>query len=394
MLRKIAFQIHLWLGLIVGAVLLALGVSGSLLVFRPAIERSSFRPPAHSPSAESPSATPLEDGRRAVESARPEYRIRFVIPAKAGGGVNQFLLLPRKGAAHNPLLAATDAATGEFLSVAPVKNGWLFWMHDFHSNLLAGPNGRTVNGFVAVMLMTLALSGLVMWLPRQQWRLSFRVGWKRQIWNLHNAAGFFAFVLLAVQGFIGAYFAFPNVYRAALGLPPRATVDSDDGVNSPRAKAKKQTHKTASEAPLDSLLKKAQETWPKYEIATIYPPIRANQAVTFRGRMPGDPVGRNDVSRLTFDPHSGKLVRALRAGQLPFGEQFIFQMQAIHFGRFQDSLLSHVVWLLLGLMPGTLYITGLIMWLNRMKAKWRMRRAKNQRVRSESEAAVFATSAS
>ncbi len=93
-------------------------------------------------------------------------------------------------------------------------------MHDFHSNLLAGPKGRTVNGFVAVVLMTLALSGLVMWLPRQQWLLSFRVGWKRQIWNLHNAVGFLAFVLLALQGFMGAYFAFPNVYRAALGLPP------------------------------------------------------------------------------------------------------------------------------------------------------------------------------
>lgn len=126
---------------------------------------------------------------------------------------------------------------------------------------------------------------------------------------------------------------------------------------------------TASEAPLDSLLKKAQETWPEYEIATIYPPIRANQAVTFRGRRPGDPIDRNDVSRMTFDPRSGKLIRALRAGQLPFGEKLIFQMQAIHFGRFRDSLLSHIVWVLLGLTPGTLYITGLIMWLNRMKAK-------------------------
>ena len=57
-------------------------------------------------------------------------------------------------------------------------------------------------------------------------------------------------------------------------------------------------------------------------------------------------------------------------------------MQAIHYGRFQDSLVSHIVWVLLGLAPGTLYITGLIMWLNRMKAKRRVHRVMKQRLQS------------
>jgi len=401
MLRKIAFQIHLWLGLFAGAILLVLGLSGSLLVFRPAMEHDAYRPLVHLPSLQSPVAAPLEAGRRAVESANPEHRIRFVMPAKAGSAVNQFLLLPRKGSAHDPRLASTDAMTGELISTDAVRNGWVFWMHDLHSNLLAGPNGRTVNGVVALLLMSICVSGLVLWFPKQHWRLSFRAAWKRQVWNLHNAVGIFALLLLAAQGFIGAYFVFPNVYRAALGLPARATADAEEGSNSPRGAAKKRAHKKtapgaveSSELPLDILLKKAHETWPEYKIATIYPPVRPHQAVTFRGRMPGDPAGREDVSRLLFDPGSGKLIRSLRAGNLPFGEKVIFQMQAIHFGRFNDSVVSHVVWVLLGLAPGTLYITGLLMWLNRMKAKWRVRRIMKQRLRSAPERELSMTSAS
>jgi uncharacterized iron-regulated membrane protein len=391
MLRKIAFQIHLWLGLFAGAILLVLGLSGSLLVFRPALDRSAYRSGTHSPSTKPASATPLEDGRRAVESANPDHRIRFVMPA---GGVNQFLLFPRKGAAYNPLMSSADAVTGELFSNAPLKSGWLYWVRDLHSNLLAGPNGRTVNGVVALVLTAMCASGLVIWLPKQHWRLSFRAGWKRQVWNLHNAAGIFALVLLLSQGFIGAYFAFPEVYRAALGLPARAKADAEESGNTARA-AKKHGHQkaepgapAAAELPLDVFVKKAHETWPEYKIAAIYPPARSNQPMTVRGRMPGDPVGRDDMSRLTFDPHSGRLMRAQQGSQLVFGEKVISQMQAIHYGRFQDSLVSHIVWVLLGLAPGTLYITGLIMWLNRMKAKRRVRRVMKQRLQSEPEPAL------
>jgi uncharacterized iron-regulated membrane protein len=265
MLRKVAFQIHLWVGLFAGAILLVLGLSGSLLVFRSALDHSAYRSGAHAPSGRSASATPLEDGRRAVESANPDYRVRFVMPA---GGVNQFLLFPRKGAAYHPLLSSADAMTGELFSIAPLKSGWLYWVRDLHSNLLAGPNGRTVNGIVALVLMTMCASGLVIWLPKQHWRLSFRAGWKRQVWNLHNAAGIFALVLLFSQGFIGAYFAFPGVYRAALGLPVRAKADAEESGNTARAAKKR------SELPLDIFLKKAHETWPDYKIAAIYPPLR------------------------------------------------------------------------------------------------------------------------
>ena len=76
--------------------------------------------------------------------------------------------------------------------------------------------------------------------------------------------------------------------------------------------------------------------------------------------------------------------------QWTFGEKVIAQMQAIHYGRFQYSFLSHMLWVLLGLAPGTLYITGLIMWINRMKAKWRVRRVMQERLQAKAEPALVA----
>jgi uncharacterized iron-regulated membrane protein len=391
MLRKIAFQIHLWLGLLAGAVLLVLGLSGSLLVFRPALDHSAYQPLPHAASIRPTSLTPIEDGRKAVESANPNYRIRFVMPAASVAGVNQYLLFPSKGAAYNPLLSSTAARTGELFSTAPLKSGWLYWVRDLHSNFLSGPSGRTVAGIFALLLMTMCLSGLVTWLPKRHWRISFRAGWKRQVWNLHNTVGVFALLLLFCQGFIGTYFAFPAPFRAALGLPARARPEGGEAGNARRG-GKKRGHKKSEQTanppaslPLDTFLQNAHQTWPEYKVAAIYPPARAGEPLTIRGRMPADPEGRDDSSRLTFDAQSGKLLRLQQGSQLIFGEKVIAQMQAIHYGRFQNSLVSHIIWVLLGLAPGTLYITGLIMWINRIKAKWRVRRVMQDRLQTKPE---------
>ena len=165
------------------------------------------------------------------------------------GGVNQFLLCSAQRGGVSSTAVFGGCGDGRTVLTAPLKSGWLYWVRDLHSNLLAGPNGRTVNGVVALILMAMCASGLVIWLPKQHWRLSLRAGWKRQVWNLHNAAGIFALVLLLGQGFIGAYFAFPGVYRAALGLPARAKADAEKA-EIRHGNREERGHKKADRAPL------------------------------------------------------------------------------------------------------------------------------------------------
>ena len=154
MVRAVAFQVHLWFGLTAGTILLVLGLSGSLLVFRPTIEQASLSGPA---LASNPSTrgvgTPLKAGKRKVGKANPAYRIRYVLPAGTNGDTNRFLLLPRTGLPFRVLLSATDPSTGQIIQTTPARYGWLFWMHDLHSNLLLGPGGRSANGVVAIFLM-------------------------------------------------------------------------------------------------------------------------------------------------------------------------------------------------------------------------------------------------
>lgn len=61
-------------------------------------------------------------------------------------------------------------------------------------------------------------------------------------------------------------------------------------------------------------------------------------------------------------------------GKLRFGDQFLYWLAQAHFGRF-SGLGVKTVWTILGLAPVLLFITGLVMWWQRVLWPW-MRRGK------------------
>ena len=68
-------------------------------------------------------------------------------------------------------------------------------LQDLHFDLLAGRTGRILNGFGAMLMLAMAVTGLVIWWPgRTRWRrgltVDFSRPWKRITWDLHSAVGF------------------------------------------------------------------------------------------------------------------------------------------------------------------------------------------------------------
>jgi len=98
-----------------------------------------------------------------------------------------------------------------------------FWLVseliDLHDNLLAGTTGRAVNGFGAILVFLMALTGLVIWWPGiRRWRRSLTVrrgtGWKRFTWDLHSAIGFWGFAAVVIFALSGIYLCFPWAFDA------------------------------------------------------------------------------------------------------------------------------------------------------------------------------------
>lgn len=94
-----------------------------------------------------------------------------------------------------------------------------------HSNLLAGAAGRSVNGIGAACLVTLCITGAVIWWPGiGHWRRSLTVAWRasfpRMNWDLHSAVGFWTLPWVFLWGVSGLYLVFPDQFAAALRVDP------------------------------------------------------------------------------------------------------------------------------------------------------------------------------
>jgi uncharacterized iron-regulated membrane protein len=97
------------------------------------------------------------------------------------------------------------------------------WIVNLHENLLFGTNGRFVNGICAISLVSLCLSGAIIWWPGiAHWRRALTLNWRsafpRFSWDLHSALGFWGFLLVLMWATSGLYFAFPDAVNALFGF--------------------------------------------------------------------------------------------------------------------------------------------------------------------------------
>lgn len=212
-LRRVVFQIHLWSGLTVGVYIVAISVSGSVLVYRSEL-RQTFEP---EPRYVTVSGTRMteETLTEVAQQTYPDHHVARVIlredPARAAT-----VTLNREGA---PTQILFDPYTGADLGHRlPVAYRLTTWLLDLHDNLLYGETGRRVNGFGAIALTLLGITGGVIWWPGYQtWQRSllvdWRANWRRLIWSLHSALGVWFFLFVILWGVTGIYLTIPEPFN-------------------------------------------------------------------------------------------------------------------------------------------------------------------------------------
>ena len=253
------------------------------------------------------------------------------------------------------------------------------WFFDLHAYLLAGDTGKFLNGFVGVSTAILSITGLVVWWPgTAHWLFGFRylwgAGWKRQNYDLHKVVGFYSSLALAIVALSGAYFSFPTLYR---GLTERVT-GTKVTVTAPRAA----TAWSDRRITLEQFIRTAEETQPGASAVQFAFPQKLGDPVTVRTKEAHDwhRVGLNYVY---LEPADGRVVRSDRFSDATLGTQAILFMYPLHFGRFggrwHPALFYGVMtlYVVIGVTPFVLMVTGLLMYWNRsFVKKWRRARLK------------------
>ncbi len=204
---------HLWSGIGLGLYILFISVTGSVLVYRNELYAAATPTPIVSRGS-GPYLSDERLGELAVR-AYPGYAVaRLRRPTDRDQAVELWLA---KGDDTRKRLF--DPRSGEDVgSSAATALNLVEGLIKLHDDLLGGDTGRAVNGAGAGALLLLALSGAVIWWPGiARWRRSLvvhrGVGWKRFVWDLHSAIGFWSLLAVLMFGASGLYLCYPDRFQ-------------------------------------------------------------------------------------------------------------------------------------------------------------------------------------
>lgn len=325
-LRRAMFQIHLWTGIGLGLYVLMISVTGSAIVFRNEIYDYFGKPKM---VAVQPVRLSQDEIRAKAQSQYPGYAISYFWESKRPGQATEIWLEKpgeKRQRVFNPY---TGQDIGRAVSY-PISI--VAWCNDLHTNLLGGPKGRIVNGVCSVLITLLCITGAILWWPGlAKWRRSLmvdpRANWKRINWELHSVVGFWTFALVFMWAFTGIYLVFPDPFQQ--GLNKIAPLD----FYKPLAAAQPEPQ-IQPQTPHSSFVLVAD------------PPIY----------LPPPPDRPNNGKRRRFVPHYSK------------GDMVLRWVYWLHFGNFAGNK-TKGVWVALGLLPALLFLTGAIMWWNRVLSR-------------------------
>ena len=359
-LRKAIFQVHLWTGVLVGLYVFVVCVTGAALVFRIDLQRA-LHPDLFTPAIGTPA-----DAATILESVRDAFPGDRVSGIDAPTTVRPtYLAYVVRGATFLTLLV--DPVSGRVLGALPQKS-LVRTVQDLHFDLLAGRTGRVVNGAGALLVLGLCFSGLVIWWPgilnwRRGFTIDFRRNWKRINWDLHSATGIWTVAMIAMWAVTGVYFAFPSQFRTAINAMSPLTV-----VAAPQSDP---AGSNTAPPTWRALIARAAERISDQHVARVVTPYDGKAAflVMFSPVAPYS-AGGAALTSVYLDQYTGEVLEAAANTDRSVGDVIMRWVAPLHVGNFGGNGVR-AAWLLLGLSPPLMFVTGFIMWWTRVvRPRW------------------------
>lgn len=354
-LRRLWFQLHKWIGILLAILLIPLSLSGSALVWHEPLERLLY--PQRfvvkhdirllSPSAYIASARP---------HLKPDDRVSMLEFGKHGlPVVITAVRAPAKGEPARGGPARTsiwlDRTNGKVLDVAQGDAGILRTLHMLHGNLMVPGVGRQIVGWLGIAMLISCLTGIWLWWPTVgRWTRGLR--WRRTRefdTNLHHLAGFWIAIPLAMLCFTGAWISFPAFLGALTGQAPRT-----NQLAAMRALPLVQTRQNA-----DHVLASVAQSREAFPLSITWP--------TDASALWKVSLVRKKTLAFTVDDASGAIAPGTkRTAEGPSG--LAGTMRHWHDGTGMGIVWQTIIFIS-GLIPAILGVTGILMWLR--TRKWR-----------------------
>lgn len=375
--RKNWLAVHLWLGLSLGFLLSIYGITGSILVFHDEIDEwlSSelliVKPPEHSPDYQSLAAI-FEAGRKAMPTqakhtfaaypgnAQAAFKLRYAVTA--ADGVHEIWQV-----AVDPYTAQVTGKRLQERSDEVIPKTFIDIMFKLHYALLITSHdvSTVVVGLSGALLMISVLTGLIVWWPLTgRWLPALAVkpkaGSVRFNYDLHKVSGVYPALVLLPVLFSGVYMVLPHQVAPVLELFSPVTYRYWFQSTPPAA--------NAQAIGMDVAVATARERYPTGRPHFIYGAFTPTKTYTvcLNGvNAPGSLLQRRCV---VMDRYSGKILDVDDPTIGTAGEVFTHWQWSLHSGQ-AFGMTGRIMVFLAGLACPLLFVTGVIRWLQKRRAK-------------------------
>ncbi|WP_227997337.1 PepSY-associated TM helix domain-containing protein [Nocardia australiensis] len=388
-IRRATIVVHRWSALVLGSLLVLQCTSGAILLYHGELFRMSHRS-FYQQTASTPVVT-TEQAVDIVRAADPDFDIGWV---GSDGGV---IAVGDRGFST---AYSVDPGTGRVNGEAGLTDGALGWLVNLHDCALGCPRyvgtlsalnehvpvfgvtwAHLILGTLGLLLVLLAVSGAVVWWPSlKRWRHGFRVRTKKGRFardrDLHNVIGIVSVPFLLMWGITGAAFEFPAVEQAWLALTGGKTVTAmPEDTFTPRSAASPRAPVSIGDA---SAIAQQQ-----VQGRLAYLMLPSENADYYRAAMAGRYSPHDNRAFYSGDVYvyinaaDGSDVKVVDSSHdRPLANTFYDKVfQPAHFGWMVNGW-WRILWLLLGLTPLALAVTGLSTWLTKNRTKRNARRVR------------------
>jgi uncharacterized iron-regulated membrane protein len=354
--RTAFLKLHLWVGLAAALLVTALAISGTMLVFENEIDRALNPMMKVAPQAANLPIAAIADRVR-KQFNRPVINVGLNTRADIA-----WQLMVPTGKQIN--LVYVNPHSGEITGSRLFRTSLMFYVHQFHTNLLLGKNGQPWVAYGNACLMFLIATGVILWWKRKMLTVETSASWRRINFDLHHVSGIYSLVFLFVIVGTGLLMSFPRQTYPVVELFTGDT-SKDEPEEKPESTPPAQKG-TPSITP-DQALAIAQTQLPGASPTFMALPMgpKATYNISFKFPEDGTPGGRSHVE---LDRYSGAVLWTDNSRKVAAGPRFANNVRPLHTGDIYGWP-SRILYALASFSVVIQAITGVVIWALRFFRK-------------------------
>ena len=254
--------------------------------------------------------------------------------------------------------------TGQILQLYNYRETFFFTMFSLHRWLLGGEDsiGKVITGIATFIFLFILITGIILWWPRnkailkQRLRIKTGASLKRLNHDFHIVLGFYSAIFLFIFSFTALAWSF-KWFNDGIYTVTKSSSKPPDAPHSVCQAGKTPVNYDSAFIALSNAVPDVQ-----------YYTLRAPNDSTGIFSASALPVGAHETASDNYyiDQYSGQIIGSLKFSDKNLGQRMRSTFKPVHVGSIY-GLPSKILAFIVCVLGVTFPVTGTIMWLNRLK---------------------------